>query len=78
MIPPPLTATILGAPRIGPNRELTRAIEKYWSGTVNRAELESVASDLRHTSGAALAAIGLDRADDDGTASSYLIAAGSR
>lgn len=78
MTPPPFTATILGAPRIGPNWELKRAIEKHWSGTVNRAQSESVAADLRHTSRAALAAIGLDRADDDTTASSYLIAAGSR
>ena len=26
----PFTATILGSPRIGPNRELKRAVEKYW------------------------------------------------
>ena len=60
MTPLPVTATILGAPRIGPNRELKRAVEKYWAGAITRAELESVAADLRHESRAALAAGGLD------------------
>jgi 5-methyltetrahydropteroyltriglutamate--homocysteine methyltransferase len=56
----PFTATILGAPRIGPNRELKRVIEKYWAGTISRADLEAVATDLRQASNAALAAGGLD------------------
>jgi 5-methyltetrahydropteroyltriglutamate--homocysteine methyltransferase len=60
MAPPPVTATILGAPRIGPNRELKRATEKYWAGNIPRAELESVAADLRRASCAALASGGLD------------------
>ena len=30
----PFTATILGSPRIGPNRELKRAIEGYWAGRI--------------------------------------------
>jgi 5-methyltetrahydropteroyltriglutamate--homocysteine methyltransferase len=54
------TATILGSPRIGPNRELKRAIESYWAGRVDRAGLESVASDLRHATRAALKSGGLD------------------
>ena len=33
----PFTATILGAPRIGPNRELKRAVERYWAGRIDRA-----------------------------------------
>jgi len=60
MTPPRFTATILGAPRIGPNRELKRAIEKYWAGSATRADLEVVASGLRQTSLAELAAAGLD------------------
>jgi len=60
MTPLPFSATILGAPRIGPNRELKRATEKYWAGNITRAELESVAADLRRESCAALAAGGLD------------------
>ncbi|HUO39868.1 MAG TPA: 5-methyltetrahydropteroyltriglutamate--homocysteine S-methyltransferase [Mycobacterium sp.] len=60
MTPPPITATILGAARIGPNRELKRAIENYWAGALSRADLDAVAADLRHASRAALVAGGLD------------------
>ena len=56
----PFTATILGSPRIGPNRELKRAVEKYWSGRIDRAELESVAAALRRDTWASLVAAGLD------------------
>ncbi|WP_165612193.1 5-methyltetrahydropteroyltriglutamate--homocysteine S-methyltransferase [Mycolicibacterium setense] len=56
----PFTATILGSPRIGPNRELKRAVEKYWSGRIDRAELESVAATLRRDTWASLVAAGLD------------------
>ncbi len=56
----PFTATILGSPRIGPNRELKRAVEKYWAGNLERAELESVAAKLRRDTWEALAAAGLD------------------
>src|SRR5919201_2789039 len=56
----PFTATILGAPRIGPNRELKKAVEGYWAGRIDRAGLEAVASDLRHDTRAALAEGGLD------------------
>ena len=38
---------IVGFPRIGKNRELKFAIEKYWKGEINCEELEKVASDLR-------------------------------
>lgn len=57
---PPFTATVLGVPRIGPNRELKRAVESYWAGRFNRAQLEAVAGGLRHTARAELAAAGLD------------------
>lgn len=56
----PFTATILGSPRIGPNRELKRALEKYWAGGIERAELESVAATLRRQTAESLAAAGLD------------------
>ncbi|MCV7282462.1 5-methyltetrahydropteroyltriglutamate--homocysteine S-methyltransferase [Mycolicibacterium flavescens] len=56
----PFTATILGSPRIGPNRELKRAVEKYWAGATGRDELESVAAKLRRETWEALAAAGLD------------------
>jgi 5-methyltetrahydropteroyltriglutamate--homocysteine methyltransferase len=54
------TATVLGSPRIGPNRELKRATEGYWAGRVSRSELESVAADIRRSTWADLAASGLD------------------
>jgi len=56
----PFTMTILGSPRIGPNRELKRAVEKYWAGNLDRAELESVAAKLRRDTWETLAAAGLD------------------
>ncbi len=56
----PFYATILGSPRIGPNRELKRAVEKYWAGTVGRDELESVAAGLRRDTWEVLVAAGLD------------------
>ncbi|MGV9834151.1 5-methyltetrahydropteroyltriglutamate--homocysteine S-methyltransferase [Nocardia niigatensis] len=41
------TATVLGLPRIGPNRELKRAIESYWAGRIDAAGLHDVAAGLR-------------------------------
>lgn len=60
MTTPIFRATVTGSPRIGPKRELKRATERYWSGRIDRAELESVAATLRHDTWAALAAAGLD------------------
>ncbi|WP_077104705.1 5-methyltetrahydropteroyltriglutamate--homocysteine S-methyltransferase [Mycobacterium terramassiliense] len=56
----PFTATVTGSPRIGPKRELKRATEGYWAGRTSRAELESVAADLRRDTWSRLAAAGLD------------------
>lgn len=41
------TATVLGLPRIGPRRELKRAIESYWAGRIDAAELERAGRALR-------------------------------
>ncbi len=41
------TSANLGFPRIGANRELKRALEGYWAGKIDRAELESVGQRLR-------------------------------
>ena len=57
---PTFTATILGSPRVGPNRELKRAVEKYWSKKIDRTELESVAATLRKDTWESQAAAGLD------------------
>ncbi|MGV9801086.1 5-methyltetrahydropteroyltriglutamate--homocysteine S-methyltransferase [Mycobacterium sp. NPDC003449] len=56
----PFTATILGSPRIGPNRELKRAVERYWAGRTDRAELEAIAATLRRDTWESLVAAGLD------------------
>jgi 5-methyltetrahydropteroyltriglutamate--homocysteine methyltransferase len=56
----PFTATILGSPRVGPNRELKRATERYWAGRIDQTELKAVAAKLREDTWAALANGGLD------------------
>ncbi|BBX91626.1 5-methyltetrahydropteroyltriglutamate--homocysteine S-methyltransferase [Mycolicibacterium boenickei] len=56
----PFTATVLGLPRIGPNRELKRAVEKYWAGRIDRDELESLAATLRRDTWESLVAAGVD------------------
>ncbi len=38
--------TIFGYPRIGPNRELKKALEAYWSGRISEQELSNQAHDL--------------------------------
>jgi 5-methyltetrahydropteroyltriglutamate--homocysteine methyltransferase len=51
---------VLGRPRIGPRRELKRALERYWSGAADRAELLGVAAGLARADRAAMVAAGLD------------------
>lgn len=40
-------STVLGYPRIGPRRELKRALESYWSGETDRTRLRETAGKLR-------------------------------
>ncbi|MEU8896194.1 5-methyltetrahydropteroyltriglutamate--homocysteine S-methyltransferase [Nocardia sp. NPDC048505] len=54
------TATVLGLPRIGPNRELKRAIEAYWAGRSDAAALHEVARTLRTAQLTAVRDAGLD------------------
>ncbi|MGW4739364.1 5-methyltetrahydropteroyltriglutamate--homocysteine S-methyltransferase [Nocardia xishanensis] len=56
----PFTATVLGLPRVGPRRELKRAIESYWAGRIDAEQLHSVARDLRRAQFTELSAAGLD------------------
>ncbi|MDS1271601.1 5-methyltetrahydropteroyltriglutamate--homocysteine S-methyltransferase [Lipingzhangella sp. LS1_29] len=56
----PVGATILGYPRIGPDRELKRAVESYWAGTSTAADLEETARTLRVNTWDELKAAGLD------------------
>ncbi|MCC3764167.1 5-methyltetrahydropteroyltriglutamate--homocysteine S-methyltransferase [Glycomyces sp. TRM65418] len=42
-----LQSTVLGYPRIGPNRELKRALEAHWSGRLDADGLEAAAASVR-------------------------------
>ncbi|QKJ19793.1 5-methyltetrahydropteroyltriglutamate--homocysteine S-methyltransferase [Microbacterium hominis] len=57
------SGTILGYPRIGPNRELKRAVEAHWSGTLDATGLEEAASRLRRATRERLIALGLGGTD---------------
>ncbi|HHY07199.1 MAG TPA: 5-methyltetrahydropteroyltriglutamate--homocysteine S-methyltransferase [Corynebacteriales bacterium] len=54
------STTVLGTPRIGPNRELKFATEKYWRGEIDAAELQEVRSGLRAESWKRLQEAGID------------------
>src|SRR5690349_21914037 len=54
------TATVLGLPRIGPRRELKRAVEGYWAGRIDAAELQAVARQLRAQGWTAARDAGID------------------
>ena len=45
-----VTATIVGYPRIGPNRELKRALEGFWSGKRTAVDFDAVAASIRRES----------------------------
>ncbi|OLF09784.1 5-methyltetrahydropteroyltriglutamate--homocysteine S-methyltransferase [Actinophytocola xinjiangensis] len=52
--------TVLGYPRIGPRRELKRAVERYWSGRADEATLRRTARELRAATWTELRDAGLD------------------
>ncbi|MDV6013675.1 5-methyltetrahydropteroyltriglutamate--homocysteine S-methyltransferase [Haloechinothrix sp. LS1_15] len=52
--------TVLGYPRIGPDRELKRALEGYWSGRIDESELVTTGRKLRQDTWRELAEAGLD------------------
>ncbi|GAA3839562.1 5-methyltetrahydropteroyltriglutamate--homocysteine S-methyltransferase [Saccharothrix violaceirubra] len=53
-------ATVLGYPRIGPRRELKRAVESYWAGRSDADTLHAAARDLRVATWLELRDAGLD------------------
>jgi 5-methyltetrahydropteroyltriglutamate--homocysteine methyltransferase len=55
--------TILGYPRIGRRRELKKAVEAFWAGTLTAAELEVEAARLRSITRDRLVELGLGKAD---------------
>ncbi|SED22157.1 methionine synthase (B12-independent) [Amycolatopsis tolypomycina] len=52
--------TVLGYPRIGPDRELKRALERYWAHRIDQDELLETGRDLRERTWRTLVAAGLD------------------
>ena len=57
------TGTILGYPRIGPDRELKRALESFWAGRITADALEATAAVLRAATRERLHALGLGKTD---------------
>ena len=57
------TSTILGYPRIGKNRELKKAVESFWAGRIDAAQLAATEAELRQTTHSRLAELGLNGAD---------------
>ena len=55
--------TIIGYPRIGRRRELKKAVEAFWAGTITADELEATAAELRATTRERLADLGLGKSD---------------
>jgi 5-methyltetrahydropteroyltriglutamate--homocysteine methyltransferase len=51
--------TILGYPRIGPRRELKKALESFWADKTSADDVEAVAADLRRRTRTRLAGLGL-------------------
>ncbi|GAA2721225.1 5-methyltetrahydropteroyltriglutamate--homocysteine S-methyltransferase [Cellulomonas aerilata] len=52
-------ATVLGYPRIGPRRELKKAIEAFWSGRADAGDVERTGAALRTRTRTRLAELGL-------------------
>ncbi|NQX06186.1 5-methyltetrahydropteroyltriglutamate--homocysteine S-methyltransferase [Rathayibacter sp. VKM Ac-2856] len=57
------TGTVLGYPRIGRRRELKKAVEAFWTGSIDAAELEDTAARLRGAVRERLVDLGLGRDD---------------
>ncbi|MGD8168005.1 5-methyltetrahydropteroyltriglutamate--homocysteine S-methyltransferase [Herbiconiux sp. P16] len=55
--------TILGYPRIGRRRELKKAVEAFWAGTISAEHLETTAAGLRSATRARLVELGLGQSD---------------
>jgi 5-methyltetrahydropteroyltriglutamate--homocysteine methyltransferase len=57
------TGTILGYPRIGRRRELKKAVEAFWAGTISAEELEACAAELRAVTRERLVSLDLGKTD---------------
>ncbi|MFF3765297.1 5-methyltetrahydropteroyltriglutamate--homocysteine S-methyltransferase [Streptomyces sp. NPDC001922] len=59
-------ATVHGYPRQGPDRELKKAVEGYWKGTITAGALHDTAAGLRRSQWRQLAEAGLDEVPTGG------------
>jgi 5-methyltetrahydropteroyltriglutamate--homocysteine methyltransferase len=50
----------LGFPRLGENRELKFALERYWRGEIDQPDLDGIAADIRQRHWRLQADCGLD------------------
>ncbi len=50
----------LGFPRIGPNRELKRAVERYWRGRIDAEAMQDIAAGLREIAWREQSSAGID------------------
>jgi 5-methyltetrahydropteroyltriglutamate--homocysteine methyltransferase len=57
------TGTVLGYPRIGPRRELKKALEAFWAGKETAEQVEATAAALRKRTRDRLASLGLSTGD---------------
>lgn len=53
-------STVLGYPRIGPDRELKKSLEGYWAGSTGKQELRDTARELRVSTWRTLRDAGLE------------------
>lgn len=56
------SASILGYPRIGRRRELKKAVEAYWAGTIDAAALDAAAQEIQLGTARRLQGLGLTEA----------------
>jgi 5-methyltetrahydropteroyltriglutamate--homocysteine methyltransferase len=57
---PDFTTTVTGSARVGRNRELKKATEAYWAGTIDQQSLLDTAATLRRENWSGLLRAGLD------------------
>ncbi|PFH52825.1 hypothetical protein AMATHDRAFT_1868 [Amanita thiersii Skay4041] len=53
-------SSVLGFPRIGPNREVKKAVEAYWAGKISADDLTKAAADVKKESWTTVKSRGVD------------------
>lgn len=67
MVSSKVTTATIGFPRIGPNREMKKALESFWAGKSSEAELVAVARETERAAWQAQKDAGLDLVGLDST-----------